>query len=236
MTAQSQTQRMRPLGAAAAMLIAVLAAGCCTLPGGAGCLDGQCPPAGGCTSCGPSYGQGRFTDLVFPLLSNQLTCGSGCGPLYWNEWLSDPPDCCDPCDNHGVWTGPRAAPVGGVLYAGWDAIWDSCLGIRPLYHMLLCPGCASPPGCGYAETWVEDPPFCPDCLAGGGPASMAPGTMGSSPSLAASNPAATESFADPDVVVTEQPLGSGVVVHRMPHAVSPSGPAAAHTHSLHTPG
>jgi hypothetical protein len=36
-----------------------------------------------------------------------LTCGSGCGELYWDEWLSDPPDACDPCDNCGNWIGPQ---------------------------------------------------------------------------------------------------------------------------------
>jgi hypothetical protein len=32
---------------------------------------------------------------------NLLTCGSGCSEVYWGEWLSDPPACCDPCVNLG---------------------------------------------------------------------------------------------------------------------------------------
>ncbi|MGA2068294.1 MAG: hypothetical protein ABSG86_25200 [Thermoguttaceae bacterium] len=32
-------------------------------------------------------------------------CGPGCGECYAGEWQSDPPDCMDPCDGHGNWTG-----------------------------------------------------------------------------------------------------------------------------------
>ncbi|WP_146443611.1 hypothetical protein [Botrimarina colliarenosi] len=35
-------------------------------------------------------------------------CG-GCGDLYWNEWHSDPPRCCDPCDDCGNWVGPTGS-------------------------------------------------------------------------------------------------------------------------------
>jgi|YNPMSStandDraft_1061717.scaffolds.fasta_scaffold12204_3 hypothetical protein len=33
---------------------------------------------------------------------------AGCGERYWSPWVADPPDCCDPCDGYGQWTGsPR---------------------------------------------------------------------------------------------------------------------------------
>jgi len=32
-------------------------------------------------------------------------CGSQCGEVYRNEWFSDPPACCDPCDHCGNYTG-----------------------------------------------------------------------------------------------------------------------------------
>lgn len=32
-------------------------------------------------------------------------CNSGCGEVYWNEWDSDPPYCCDPCNRCGNFTG-----------------------------------------------------------------------------------------------------------------------------------
>lgn len=42
------------------------------------------------------------------LLSAFHGCGTGCGEVYWGEWLHDPPDCCDPCcECYGVYTGPR---------------------------------------------------------------------------------------------------------------------------------
>jgi len=43
-------------------------------------------------------------------------CGKGCGEIYWSEFHSDPPDCCDPCDRHGNFTG-----VGCVSSASCDA-------------------------------------------------------------------------------------------------------------------
>jgi hypothetical protein len=34
---------------------------------------------------------------VLGLIRHGLACGYGCGPLYWDEWFSDPPLCHDPC-------------------------------------------------------------------------------------------------------------------------------------------
>ena len=34
-------------------------------------------------------------------------CGSQCGELFWHEWFSIPPYCCDPCDQCGDFDGPR---------------------------------------------------------------------------------------------------------------------------------
>ena len=38
-------------------------------------------------------------------LHNKATHCKGCGDIYWGEWISDPPDCCDPCDQCGQFTG-----------------------------------------------------------------------------------------------------------------------------------
>ncbi len=43
------------------------------------------------------------------------TCGSGgdrwccsqCGEVFWNEWFSIPPNCCDPCDDCGGFAGRK---------------------------------------------------------------------------------------------------------------------------------
>jgi hypothetical protein len=33
-----------------------------------------------------------------PWPCGRMWYGCQCGELYWNEWFSHPPDCCDPCD------------------------------------------------------------------------------------------------------------------------------------------
>lgn len=40
-------------------------------------------------------------------LKQALTCGGGCGEIYWGPWISEPPSGCDPCDDHGNWVGPQ---------------------------------------------------------------------------------------------------------------------------------
>ncbi len=60
---------------------------------------GDCGAAGDDLGCGP-YSDGHCGPLtwVFSLLCRETFCGSGCGPKYYGEWYSDPPDCCDPCE------------------------------------------------------------------------------------------------------------------------------------------
>jgi len=71
-----------------------------------GCGPAFGPPCGGgCVGpcgAGPCYGLlGGVLRALFP----PSWCGSGCGPIYWSEFHSDPPDCCDPCDRCGNFTG-----------------------------------------------------------------------------------------------------------------------------------
>lgn len=73
-------------------LAAASLAGCC------------CEPWGGCYPCGPNW------------------CGPQCGPLYWNEWYSLPPACCDPCNECSQYIGPRRNDdlySHGNDYHGW---------------------------------------------------------------------------------------------------------------------
>lgn len=76
-----------------------------------GCGCGQCPVAQGVGFGLRSIGA-ELRRLASPL---GICCPSGgcggCGELYWNEWHSDPPACCDPCDNCGTWVGPSSAGV-----------------------------------------------------------------------------------------------------------------------------
>lgn len=67
--------------------------------GPGGCGDGDCGDA--CGACGPCG--------FHPLRSlfGALGCSSGCGEFYVDEWINDPPDKCDPCDEHGGYVGHR---------------------------------------------------------------------------------------------------------------------------------
>lgn len=62
-------------------------------------------------------------------------CRFGCGEFYYDEWLSDKPAPCDPCDNHGQYVGPRDCCGLGWLPFHWHQLW----GYR--YHDA---GCESP--------------------------------------------------------------------------------------------
>jgi hypothetical protein len=67
---------------------------------------------------------------------NQLGACAGCGDVYWGEWISDPPDRCDPCDGCGNWIGPRCCPprIFNLLTCSLSSLWgsrfcgDSCCG------------------------------------------------------------------------------------------------------------
>jgi len=73
---------------------------------------GCCGPRCGVTSCndcdGANYGQQVIPCRPFDRLRNgSLFCGSGCGEVYVDEWVSNPPKCCDPCEG-ADWIGPNS--------------------------------------------------------------------------------------------------------------------------------
>lgn len=86
-------------------LLAAACAGCCGERVWR-CPDGQCSSLSGrfddCSGCMPGM-SGNFR--------NRITCGKGCGEIYWDEWWSDPPAPCDPCDEcSGCFVGRRCCP------------------------------------------------------------------------------------------------------------------------------
>ena len=90
---------------------------------------------GSCDSCGVCDGD-CVGHTPSQHLKHTLTCASGCGDIYWGEWISDPPDKCDPCDNCGNFVGPQPCPPGffHCLAAGWHSIWGfrhggACCGV-----------------------------------------------------------------------------------------------------------
>ncbi len=64
----------------------------------------QCAGAS-CNACCPPVGPLTwFFDVML-----QGYCGPSCGEVWWGDWHSAPPDCCDPCDRGGNFTGGGAS-------------------------------------------------------------------------------------------------------------------------------
>ena len=100
----------------------------CTSRGGPVVADGVCDDGcgsscgtvaprrgcgGGCDPCADPCGSGSYgrpwhrgpLSCVFALFNPETWCGGGCGERYWGDFYNDPPDCQDPCDNRGNYTG-----------------------------------------------------------------------------------------------------------------------------------
>jgi hypothetical protein len=85
------------------------------------------PVLGSCGTCGVCEGD-CLGHTPASFLKHNLTCGSGCGDIYWDEWLSDPPDPCDPCDDCGNWIGPQECcppTMWDRIASGWGSLWGS---------------------------------------------------------------------------------------------------------------
>lgn len=82
---------------------------------------------GPCNDCGPGgCGTGSYYRCgLLPMLRAHLhgtaTCGRGCGEVYWGEWVSDPPDCCDPCNSCGDWQGRQCCSPTLAQRLWWGA-------------------------------------------------------------------------------------------------------------------
>jgi hypothetical protein len=82
---------------------------------------------GNCNECGPgcggagSYYQCGALAMLRGHLSGSATCGKGCGEVYWGEWVSDPPDCCDPCNSCGDWQNQQCCSPGLLRRVWWGA-------------------------------------------------------------------------------------------------------------------
>ncbi len=110
----------------------VMASGCVTMhPSacGVGAIGGGC----GIGSCCGEPACGTIGYRHPPLLGRigaALACGSGCGEVYWGEWINHPPKYCDPCDHHGNWIGAGSCGVG---------CWHPFQGIRNLWGYRCSP-------------------------------------------------------------------------------------------------
>ena len=127
-----------------------------------GCVGGGCggdlyPGTCGAKSLGH---RGGLSGICLPLLSTRLACGSGCGDVYWNEWICDPPECCDPCDDGGCWVGPqRSVHPGGVVRGAVHRVKGAAVRVihLGLYgyrgEVCGCGGCGG--GCSTCDSTVD---------------------------------------------------------------------------------
>ncbi len=72
---------------------------------------------GGCDSCSPC----GLLSCISGLFSVNTWCGDGCGDVYWGDFHGDPPDMCDPCDNHGNYSGSGGCSTCGQGHDGHHA-------------------------------------------------------------------------------------------------------------------
>jgi hypothetical protein len=107
-----------------------------------------------------------------------MSCGKGCSDIYIHEWISDPPDCCDPCDKCcGEFTGPHGYCCRGPFQRILSAIHcykycpaPYCGPWRPIFGHCGCGGGSGALGCcNYGPSCGCGDIGCSTC-AGGAPA------------------------------------------------------------------
>ncbi len=80
-----------------------------------------CGPSCGAGSCGPSLTCSPCGGGIKYWLNGRCYHGRSCGERYWGEWVSDPPNCCDPCNQCADFVGPRCCGPGPLMRL-WSAI------------------------------------------------------------------------------------------------------------------
>jgi len=107
-----------------------------------------------------------------------MSCGKGCSDIYIHEWISDPPDCCDPCDKcYGQFTGPHGYCCRGPFQRILSAIHcykycpaPYCGPWRPIFGPCCWGGGSGALGCcNYGSSCGCGDVGCSNC-AGGAPA------------------------------------------------------------------
>jgi hypothetical protein len=79
----------------------------CDLPPAATCQPAHGTECGSsCAApCGPSAAPCGPLSWICRLFASDGWPDGGCGEIYCGDWCSEPPDCCDPCDQWGNYTG-----------------------------------------------------------------------------------------------------------------------------------
>lgn len=141
-------------------IMTIWMSGCCCGPGAGPC--GPCPSQ--CNNCDDA-GYGQFPMVYGPLhgltqLRKSMVCGSGCGEAYYDEWVSTPPDACDPChDDQFVGGATPCVPFcwrPGTLFGLFGGLYGTrfCDGCGHSFDQCGCgpvgcdDGCGCDSGCG----------------------------------------------------------------------------------------
>jgi len=125
------------------LAISVISVGCCGPRGcGLGCGVQTCNDCDGI-----GYGERVIPQRPFDRLRNgSLLCGSGCGEVYVDEWISTPPDCCGPCSG-ADWVG-GASPCSPYCWQPGDLFRRFNL---TLLGGRYCTGAESSVDCGCSD-------------------------------------------------------------------------------------
>ena len=88
-----------------------------------------------------------------------LTCGAGCGDVYWGEWASDPPACGDSCD--GCDSCDSCDSCGTTGCGGCCGFWNPLQGLAHLWGYRYAP---AGDGMGYDMGYDEGCDSCAESL------------------------------------------------------------------------
>lgn len=75
---------------------------------GRGVINAACSSCGTHSGCGDHCNNCDGYNGPFGTVRKTLACGSGCGEIYYGDWLSNPPNTCNECDAVGVARGVNA--------------------------------------------------------------------------------------------------------------------------------
>jgi len=93
--------------------------------------------SGGYETCGECQPGLCHHPWLWSRAKSALSCGAGCGDVYWGEWASDPPACddgCGGCDSCG-----ECDTCGAVGCGGGCGFWNPFRGLAHLWGYRYAP-------------------------------------------------------------------------------------------------
>jgi len=155
--------------------------GCCSVQ----MVGGGCDTVG-CGDCGPIGGFGTLRTRIADRIRS-TNCGSGCGEIYWDEHINEPP-VCDPCGCDGEFDCGASGSCPSA-FARLRSLW----GYR--YQPAGCGDCGD---CGMGPSPVSHPSTCSTCA--GNTSNRSTAVMHERSMSRVANPSSTSTLMrDPDV-------------------------------------